>query len=210
MTRALGRAGSVALVLLAGCGGIQADIDRALQRMRVQPRADAYASSGFFTDGKVMQVPPPGTVPRERVLDPALATGRDSGGVPLQRVPVPLTSDLLARGRSRFRIYCAACHGAGGFGGSVVAANFTRPRPPPLRSGAAASLPPGLVYGTIRGGFGRMPSYASDLSVADRWAVVAYALAIRGRPAADTAERVDSLRAEELREVDSLAAGGAR
>jgi mono/diheme cytochrome c family protein len=208
--RALGRAGLAALVLLAGCGGIQADIDRALQRMRVQPRADAYAASGFFADGKVMQVPPPGTVPRERVLDRAFATGRDSAGVPLQRLPVPVTPDLLARGRSRFRIYCAACHGAGGFGGSVVAANFRRPRPPPLRSGAAASLPPGLVYETIRGGFGRMPSYAGDLSVADRWAVVAYALSIRGRPTADAEERDDWSRAEELRRLDSVAAGGAR
>jgi len=203
------RAGAAALILaavaLAGCGGAQSVVDRALQRMRVQPRADPYEASAFFADGMVMQRPPAGTVPRERVLEPALATGRDSAGALLARVPVTVTPELLRRGRSRFRIFCGACHGVGGFGGSVVAANFTERRAPSLRTGYAAALPPGLVYQVSTAGFGRMPGYASELSAEDRWAVVAYAQSIRGRAAADSAERDDSLRAAALGHADSLA-----
>jgi mono/diheme cytochrome c family protein len=76
-------------------------------------------------------------------------------------------------------------------------------RPPSLRTGAAAALVPGQVYEVIRNGFGRMPPYASDLSLDDRWAVVAYALALRGQPAADAAEREDSMRAAALSAADS-------
>jgi mono/diheme cytochrome c family protein len=200
---------AAALLALAACEGVQANVDRALQRMREQPKADAYEASGVFPDGKVLQVAPAGTVAREDVLDPALATGRDSAGAYLARVPMPVAPALLERGRSRFRIVCGACHGPGGFGGSVVAENWTPPRPPSLRAGPAAVLAPGMLYEVVRNGFGRMPPYASDLPVTDRWAIVAYALTIRGRSPADSAERDDSARAAELRRLDARAPGAA-
>ncbi|HEU4589235.1 MAG TPA: c-type cytochrome [Gemmatimonadales bacterium] len=184
-----------ALVVPAACGSAQSEVDRDLQRMRDQPKAMAYAASGAFPDGKVMQAPPPGTVAREQVLDQARATGRDTAGRYLDHVPLPDSPALRARGRLEFRVFCGACHGVGGFGGSLVAANMVERRPPSLRTCAAAALPPGQVYEVIRNGFGRMPSYASELSVDDRWAVVAHVLALRGRPAADSAERDDSVRA---------------
>lgn len=189
---------SVLVVAAAGCGSAQSDVDRDLQRMRDQPKAVAYAASGAFPDGKVMQAPPPGTVAREQVLDPDLATGRDTAGRYLDHVPVPDSPALRARGHTEFRVFCGACHGVGGFGGSLVAANMVEIRPPSLRTGAAAALLPGQLYEVVRNGFGRMPSYASELSVQDRWAVVAHVLALRGRPAADSAERDDSTRAAGL------------
>ncbi len=198
------------VALLLGCGGAQSGVDRALQRMRDQPRAGAYGASPAFPDGMVMRAPPAGTVSREQVTDPATATGRDASGRYLDHVAPPVTAELLARGRSRFRIFCGACHGAGGFGGSVVAENLVARRPPSLRTGFAAALPPGLVYEVIRAGFGRMPSYAGQLPVADRWAVVAYILSIRDKSPADSAERDDSVRAAALRLDDSLRAAGAR
>jgi len=199
------------LLLLAACGGVQPVVDRALQRMRAQPRADAYGASAAFPDGKVMQPPPAGTIAREDPIDSGSAGGLDAHGAYLTRVPLAETPALLARGRSRFRIVCAACHGAGGFGGSIVAENWwPPPRPPSLRSGPAAALPAGMMYQVVSSGFGRMPAYAPDLPVADRWAVVAYALALRGRPAADSAERDDSAHAAALRVRDSLGPGAAR
>jgi mono/diheme cytochrome c family protein len=201
------RAAAAGVLALAACGRTQTDVDRWLQRMHDQPRADAYGASAAFRDGKVMQAPPAGTVSREQVLEPALATGRDSAGASLTRVPLPVTPALLGRGRSQFRVVCAACHGAGGFGGSVVAANWDPPRPPSLRAGPAAGLPPGMVYEVLRNGFGRMPAYSADLPVPDRWAIVAYALTLRGRPPADSAERDDSARATELHRLDSLGPG---
>lgn len=190
-------------LLSSGCGSTQSVVDRDLQRMRDQPRANAYAASSAFPDGKVMQAPPPGTIAREQVLDPALATGRDASGRYLVSIPLLDSPALRARGRARFRVYCGACHGVGGFGGSLVAANMVERRPPSLRAGVAAALLPGQVYEVIRNGFGRMPPYASELSVEDRWAVVAHVLALRGQAAADAQEREDSVRAAELVLSDS-------
>jgi mono/diheme cytochrome c family protein len=100
---------------------------------------------------------------------------------------------------------CAACHGAGGFGGSVVAENWwPPPRPPSLHTGRVAELPAGQLFEVVTRGFGRMPSYAPQLSVSDRWAVVAYALALRGRSPSDSAEREDSVRAAGLAAGDAL------
>lgn len=193
------------LLLLAGCDGIQPVVDRALQRMRTQPRADAYGATPVFPDGKVMQPPPTGTIAREDGLDSAASAGLDAKGAYVAQVPMSETPALLVRGRSRFRIVCAACHGAGGFGGSVVAENWwPPPRPPSLRTGPAAVLPAGQVYQVVTSGFGRMPPYGPDLSASDRWAVVAYALSLRGRAPADSAERDDSVHAADLRALDSL------
>lgn len=203
-------AGALGVALLLGCGSAQSGVDRALQRMRDQPRAGAYGASPVFPDGMVMRAPPAGTVSREQVTDGAAATGRDASGRYLDHVAPPVTAELLARGRSRFRIFCGACHGAGGFGGSVVAENLVARRPPSLRTGVAAALPPGLVYEVIRAGFGRMPSYAGQLPEADRWAIVAYVLSLRDASAADSAERDDSVRAAALRLGDSLRAASTR
>jgi len=193
-----------ALLALLGCGSEQATVDRALQRMRDQPRADVYASSTVFWDGKVLQAPPAGTIAREQVIERAASDGRDASSGYLPRVPMPVTPALLEQGRSRYRIFCAACHGIGGFGGSVMAANWNGSPPPSLRTGPAAALPPGQVYEVVRNGFGRMPSYAGVLPVEDRWAIVAYALTLRGRLPADSAEHEDSTRAARLALPDSV------
>ena len=198
---------AVAAVLLTGCGQAQTDVDRWLQRMHDQPKAAAYGASAVFPDGKVMQSPPAGTVAREDVLEPGKGAGRDSSGAYLARVPLPLSATMLAKGRGRFRVLCAACHGAGGFGGSVVAANWDPPRPPSLHTGPVASLAPGQIYEVVTNGFGRMPSYAADLPAAERWAVVAYVLTLRGREPADSAERDDAARAARLVRRDSLGSG---
>jgi len=193
------------LLILGACDGIQPAVDRALQRMHSQPKAEIYGATPVFPDGKVMQPPPAGTIAREDGVDSAASAGLDAQGAPPGQVPLPETPALLARGRSRFRIVCAACHGAGGFGGSVVAENWwPPPRPPSLRAGPAAGLPPGRLYQVVTRGFGRMPPYAPELTAGDRWAVVAYVLTLRGRPPADSAERADSVRAAGLRALDSL------
>lgn len=173
------------------------------ERMREQPRYDVYERSRFFADGKVMQQPPAGTVPLERTLGEPLVTDGGIGEAPATSIPVPVTAALLATGQSRFHIYCAACHGAGGYGGSVVAQNMDPPRPPSLRAAAARALPPGYVYRVIRDGFGRMPPFAGQLPVMERWAVIAYLHQVQGRGAEGAEEQLDSTRAAELRRIDA-------
>lgn len=175
----------LAILLLAGCSAGDR-WDQALARMKRQPRYDAYASSGFFRDGKAMQAPVEGTVPREREAGSERA--------------VPAGPELLALGRGRFRIFCAACHGAGGYGGSIVAENLPDRPPPSLRRAELRRVPDQYFYQVITIGIGRMPSYAVELTPRERWAVVAYLRWLQARDHAAPDEREDSLRGARIRE----------
>jgi mono/diheme cytochrome c family protein len=163
------RAAAVLLLGLAACPR--------LDPMQRQPKYRAYQASEAHPDGLAMRHPPAGTVPYGAVLDPALSTGLGPDGRPLARAPIPPTPELLARGRNRFEILCAACHGLVGDGESQVAINMALRRPPSLH--AYRDVPDGHIYQVVTNGFGLMPSYAAELTVQDRWAVVAYVRALQ-------------------------------
>jgi len=140
--------------------------------MERQPKGRAFAANAFFEDGRAMRTPPAGTVPRERIVqNPALTQGR-VGGTDVTEIPIALTRAVLETGHRKFDIYCATCHGLLGDGRSPVAANMSLRLPPNLheRRGMAA----GHYYQVVANGFGLMPGYAAELSVQERWAVVAY------------------------------------
>lgn len=194
---------ALALVAAVGCTNRErAPYD--FERMREQHRYDLWARSGVFANGAAMQLPPAGTIAREATVGPAgLATGREGAGF-VATIPVPVTPALLARGKSRFAIYCAVCHGAAGFGGSIVASNMVPTRPPSLRSDTARRLPAGYLFDVMTHGKGRMPPYDWALSPADRWAVAAYVQRLQHEPAIDSEAIGDSLAAAFLHSVDSL------
>jgi mono/diheme cytochrome c family protein len=166
LPRALALSG---LVALTGCP--------ALDPMQRQAKYKAYESSEYYEDGLAMRHPPAGTVPFHSTLDPVVETGRGPDGKPVASAPVPIDDALLARGQSRFDINCAVCHGLTGDGQSQVALNMSLRRPPSLH--LYRDLPDGYIYQVISEGFGLMPSYASSLSVHDRWAIVAYVRALQ-------------------------------
>ncbi len=137
----------------------------------------AYQTSSEFADGLAMRHPPDGTVPYGSALDPVVATGVGDDGKPVAASPVEVTAATLARGRNRFDIYCAACHGVLGDGESQVALNMSLRKPPSLH--AYRDVGDGYIFRVVTNGFGLMPSYASELSVEDRWAVVGYVRALQ-------------------------------
>jgi hypothetical protein len=153
-----------------------------------QPKAMRYKESTFYADGLSMRAPPEGTVPRERItLNPRLTTGRDPDG-PMQpnaellpnyvtTIPVPVTRKLLELGRKRFDITCATCHGPLGDGVSIVARQMALRPPPSLHR--YVNKPSGYFYEVITKGFGMMASYAAELNVEERWAIVAYIRALQ-------------------------------
>ena len=162
-----------------------------------QPRANRYKHSKFFASGLSMYAPPEGTVPRERTtLNAPLTTGRDpdgpiqTNGEPLPRyvvtIPVPMTRKLLDTGRKRYEITCGTCHGPLGDGESIVARQMSLRPPPSLHR--YVDRPAGYIFEVITKGFGMMASYAADLTVEERWAVVAYVRALQlsqSTPASD-------------------------
>jgi mono/diheme cytochrome c family protein len=164
--RLRGALAPLALLLLAGC---QSGYD-----MRDQPRYKAYQSSALFPDSTSARPLPAGVIHRGESPDPdPVETGRDASGAYLQDIPFPVTSQLLARGRERFGIFCSPCHGLDAMGeGMVVARGFTPP--PSLHTDSLRALPVGFLFEVMSLGFGRMPSYGVQVRPADRWAIAAY------------------------------------
>lgn len=163
-----------ACLLLLGCEQILPDVG--WERMIDQKRGKAYRASVYFPDGKLMQTPPDGTVPADR---PPASDAQREGEPYATRLPLPITRALLARGRNRFETFCAACHGVDGSGESVVAHNMELRRPPSLLTETVRAFPVGRVFNAISAGYGLMPSYAGELPLHDRWAVVAYLRALQ-------------------------------
>jgi mono/diheme cytochrome c family protein len=164
------------VVALAGC-----DEDLLNPMAARQPRIGSYSSSEFYEDGLAMREPPANTVPRERiVLQAGVTTGKMSGPtgeVYLGTFPIPVDRPLLELGRQRYNITCATCHGPVGDGDSIVARQMALRPPPSLHQ--YADRAPGYIYEVITRGFGLMASYAAELQVRERWAVVAYVRALQ-------------------------------
>ena len=153
-----------------------------------QPKVIRYKESKFYDDGLSMRAPPEGTVPRERMtLNPRATTGREPDG-PIQpngeplpkyvtNFPFVVNRQILELGRKRFDITCATCHGPLGDGESIVARNMALRPPPSLHK--YIDRPAGYFYEVITKGFGMMASYAAELTVDERWEIVAYIRALQ-------------------------------
>ena len=99
--------------------------------------------------------------------------------------PFAITSDLLARGRERYTIYCAICHDDLGTGnGKIVQRGFTKP-PSYLTDNSRQfahsgyqiplrDVPVGYLFDVPTNGFGAMSDYSTQVPPRDRWAIAAY------------------------------------
>ncbi|MCI0573699.1 MAG: cytochrome c [Myxococcaceae bacterium] len=163
----------LAALAVTGC-----EIDsRILQRMEVQPKYKAYQENDFFADHRAMREPPFGTIPRERPAGNPGVTAGAVDGVLVSQVPIQLTPEVLARGKHKYDIVCSQCHGVLGDGNSIVAENMALRLPPSLV--ALKDKPAGHFYQAITYGYGVMPSFAGEIRLEDRWAVVAYVRALQ-------------------------------
>ena len=162
-------AAALALLALTACPR--------LDPMQRQQKYKAYQAHETAPGGIAMRHPPEGTVPYRSAIDPVVATGLGPDGRAVPVLPVAVTADLLVRGRNRFDVHCAVCHGVLGDGESQVALNMSLRKPPSLH--AYRDVPDGHLFRVVTNGFGLMPSYAPSLSVEDRWAVVAYVRALQ-------------------------------
>ena len=149
------------------------------QDMHDQPKLEPFEASDFFTDGMASRKPVEGTVARgELRADDHFYRGVDAEGGFATTLPMPMTVDLLQRGRERYDIYCSPCHGRTGDGdGMVVRRGFKTPQS--LHQDRLRESPPGYYFDVMTNGFGDMSGYASQVPVADRWAIAAYVQALQ-------------------------------
>lgn len=144
------------------------------QHMAKQPKYLPLESSTFFQDKQSARPPVPGTVAREYKPKAAVALSvfkSDMGYV--DSFPFPITLEVLARGRERYNIYCAVCHGRNGDGdGPVVQSGFSPP--PSLSLDEVRGHPIGWYCDIITNGYGAMGRYGYQVNEPDRWAIIAY------------------------------------
>ena len=148
-----------------------------------QPKLRPQAANSFFKDGLSSQQPIDGVVARGSAYQD---TPENTGKIPgttnwVQTIPVPVTAQVMARGRERYDISCAPCHGAQGDGKGITT-KFGMAVIADLHDAAVRKVPQqpdGQIFGTIGYGKGLMQGYASSLTVSDRWAVVAYVRALQ-------------------------------
>lgn len=181
------------LPLLAGCDRLD---------MYDQPRYKPLAASDFFPDGLSARPPVEGTIARGGLReDEPFYTGQDQGRL-VSQIPeaayraiydrnprhfgrpydetdsAELRRALLDRGRQRFDIYCAVCHGRTGEGNGMIVRRGFR-KPPSYHVDRLRNAPAGHLFDVITNGFGAMAAYSSRVGVADRWAIVAYIRALQ-------------------------------
>src|SRR5262245_42557278 len=134
---------------------------------------DSFAPNPVTRDGLTLQRPVRGTIARGHLPLHYGATEDEAGraGRELQN-PIAATERSAAEGRILFETYCAVCHGATGAGDGPLIPKI--PNPPAYTSERVRSMPVGRIFHVITYGSGRMPSYASQLSVTDRWLIAAH------------------------------------
>ncbi len=193
----------VAVLAIAGFRGTKSpkapleifpDMDR-------QPRFNAQHKNDFFADGRAARDHVPGVVPQGFVKPGAYSANEGNnaraltgnagfssgldyantgkiGDVWGNGIPVEVNPDLLARGAERYQINCSVCHGIAGDGQGIVSkygfggvANLTDSR---LRA-----LPDGSIFDAITHGRGNMGPLGSNITVEDRWAIIAYLRALQ-------------------------------
>ena len=197
--------GRRALVVVALAGGLLSGACR--QDMHDQPRYKPFAQSDFFRDDRSARPLEEGTVARGQLReDGRFYTGKDAAGF-LDEFPLTVDAALVARGRERFDIYCAPCHGQTGQGDGMVVRRGYR-RPPTFHQDRLRNERPGYFFDVMTNGFGAMPDYAAQVPVRDRWAIAAYIRALQLSQHA-TIDDVPVDKRHELEQKDDEEAGGA-
>ena len=164
--------------LITGLSLLALTVAGCRQDMYNQPRTKPYTGTDFFTDGTTARPVPAHTVQYHLAREnEAFYTGVSNGFL-LARLPMQLNPELLQRGRERYEIHCAVCHGATGEGnGEIVQRGF--PAPPTYHSDRLRNAPIGHFYDVITNGYGVMYSYAARVEPSDRWAIAAYIRALQ-------------------------------
>lgn len=163
------------------------DMDR-----QIKLRPQTAAGFAGWSDGRSSRPWVEGTVPRlapvvvagreiRRYEDHPVITGREPGKTNYVDVgPIPVTEQLMARGKERYAIYCTPCHGPAGDGNGVLK-KYGHGTIPALTDEARVKHPDGYLFQVIEKGSpsGLMGPYGDKLEAEDRWAVIAYVRALQ-------------------------------
>ena len=148
------------------------------QDMHDAPRYNPLRPSVFFSNGSSARPLLANTVARGQLREDRHLYEGIVDGKPAETFPFPITDAVLRRGQERFTVFCTPCHGRTGDGdGMIVQRGFRKP--PSYHEDRLRNAPVGYFFDVMTHGFGAMQDYASQLPVADRWAIAAYIRALQ-------------------------------
>jgi mono/diheme cytochrome c family protein len=165
--------------------------DRLFPGMDRQPKLRPQEPNSFFANGVSSQLPPAGTIARSEPMQTAAGevylfedspanTGRVTGTTNfVDTNPLPVNEALLQRGRERFDIYCAPCHGRLGDGNGITKRIGVMAAVANLHDKRIVELTDGEIFNTITSGKSTMGAYGPLVPTQDRWAIVAYLRALQ-------------------------------
>jgi mono/diheme cytochrome c family protein len=161
---------AAALICGAGC-------ENGMKNMYEQPKYTPLAASPLWADGRASRPLETDTVVHSAGAIAGASSGRRdlSGPEPVHAQYAPAA---LQRGRNRYDIYCAPCHGLTGDGAGYVALRGF-PHPPSYDSERLRAVSDAYVFGVITHGYGAMYAYDERIPPRDRWAIVAYVRALQ-------------------------------
>ncbi len=187
-----------AVLVLVGVGvaGRRGDLTRnrpiqIFPDMKRQLKLRPQTANGFFASGLSSQLPQPGTISQEKPMlvgtnevysfeDAPVNTGRVTGATNfIELNAFPVTEKLLTRGHRQFNIYCAPCHGQTGEGNGITKKIGAMAIVANLHDKRIVQLTDGEIFNIASNGKGVMQGYAPQITVEDRWAVVAYLRALQ-------------------------------
>src|SRR5437660_1244292 len=156
-------------------------------QLKLRPQKE----NAFFTNGLSSQLPVAGTIARSVPIqttagpvypyqDEPVNTGRITGTTNfVENNPLPITAELLKRGQQRFTINCSPCHGATADGNGITKKIGAMAVVGNLHDKRMVEMPDGEIFYVISNGRSLMQSYAANIEVRDRWAIVAYVRALQ-------------------------------
>jgi mono/diheme cytochrome c family protein len=118
---------------------------------------------------------PQGTIP----VGGGIETIRTSRPDALQN-PLPPSPVSAERGKKAYGHYCIMCHGPKADGNGTVGQSFA-PLPSNLTESPVQGQSDGELFYKISLGSGRHPSLADTVSEEDRWAIIHYLRALKGK-----------------------------
>jgi mono/diheme cytochrome c family protein len=148
------------------------------QDMHDQPKFTPLRESTFFGDARSARPLVAGTVAQGQLHEDSLLETGKTGNADSSVFPFPVDANVMARGRERFDIFCAPCHGRTGTGDGMVVRRGYR-RPPSYHDDRLRTAPVGHFIDVMTNGFGAMPEYADQVNARDRWAIAAYIRALQ-------------------------------
>lgn len=144
-----------------------------LPNMAHSPAYASFSPNPVLPLGKTLQTPVPGTLPRG--FEPLhYGPGEQEAIRAGAELKNPLNPQRAqARGAVVYQNFCTPCHGPALRGDGAVALHGF-PAPPNLKGEKSMKLTEGRMFHILTFGQNKMPSYATQLSVEDRWSVIAH------------------------------------